>query len=118
MIKVVTGLRRSGKSYLLFKLFSDYLIAEGVPEDHIIKVNLEDRRNKTLRNPDELLAYLDAQFKDDKMHYILLDEVQMVSEFEERENGILVTLQRPDYVRNIVGKSSDTPPVPPQYPLS
>lgn len=89
MIKVVTGLRRSGKSYLLFKLFSDYLIAEGVPEDHIIKVNLEDRRNKTLRNPDELLAYLDAQFKDGKMHYILLDEVQMVSEFEDVLNSYL-----------------------------
>ena len=51
LIKIVTGLRRSGKSYLLFRLFSDYLKEQGIPEDHIIKVDLEDRRNAPLRNP-------------------------------------------------------------------
>ena len=81
MIKVVTGMRRCGKSYLLFNLFSDALKNEGVDEQHIIKVNLEDRRNKALRDPDKLLEYIDGHLKDDKMHYILLDEVQLVSEF-------------------------------------
>ena len=56
MIKVITGMRRSGKSYLLFNIFQDYLKSQGVDEQHIIKVNLENRRNKTLRNPDILLS--------------------------------------------------------------
>ena len=89
MIKVVTGMRRCGKSYLLFNLFSNALKAEGVDEQHIIKVNLEDRRNKELRDPDKLLKYIDSRFLDDKMHYILLDEVQLVSEFEDVLNSYL-----------------------------
>ena len=89
MIKVVTGMRRCGKSYLLFNLFSNALKAEGVDEQHIIKVNLEDRRNKELRDPDKLLEYIDSRFQDDKMHYILLDEVQLVSEFEDVLNSYL-----------------------------
>ena len=56
IIKVITGMRRSGKSYLLFNIFQDYLKSQGVDEQHIIKVNLENRRNKTLRNPDILLS--------------------------------------------------------------
>ena len=74
MIKVVTGMRRCGKSFLLFHLFADTLKAEGVDEKHIVKINLEDRRNKALRNPDELLKYIDSRLLDDRMHYILLDE--------------------------------------------
>ena len=89
MIKVVTGMRRCGKSYLLFNLFSDALEAEGVDEQHIIKINLEDRRNKALRDPDKLLEYIDSRLQDDKMHYILLDEVQLVSEFEDVLNSYL-----------------------------
>ena len=89
MIKVVTGLRRSGKSYLLFNIFIDALKNEGVDDKHIIQVNLEDRRNKHLRNPDELMAYIDARLGDDKMHYILLDEVQLVDEFEDVLNSYL-----------------------------
>jgi len=89
MIKVVTGMRRCGKSYLLFNLFSNALKAEGVDEQHIVKVNLEDRRNKELRDPDKLLEYIDSRFQDDKMHYILLDEVQLVSEFEDVLNSYL-----------------------------
>ena len=89
MIKVVTGLRRSGKSFLLFNLFSDFLKNDGVDEKHIIQINLEDRRNKNLRNPDELLAYIDARIGDEKMYYVLLDEVQMVSEFEDVLNSYL-----------------------------
>ena len=56
MIKVITGMRRSGKSYLLFNIFQDYLKSQGVDDQHIIKVNLENRRNKKLRNPDILLS--------------------------------------------------------------
>ena len=89
MIKVVTGMRRCGKSYLLFNLFSDALKAEGVDDRHIIKVNLEDRRNKELRNPDKLLEYIDGCLKDDQMHYVLLDEVQLVDEFEDVLNSYL-----------------------------
>lgn len=62
LIKVVTGVRRCGKSYLVFNLFAKYLKSIGVNDDHIIKVNLENRRNKKLRNPDALLEYLDGKF--------------------------------------------------------
>lgn len=89
MIKVVTGVRRCGKSYLVFNLFSNYLKSIGVNDDHIIMVNLEDRRNKKLRNPDTLLEFIDGKFVDQQMHYILLDEVQMVDEFEDVLNSYL-----------------------------
>jgi len=89
LIKVVTGVRRCGKSYLVFNLFTKYLKSIGVDDDHIIKVNLEDRRNKKLRNPDALLEYLDGKFVDEQMHYILLDEVQMVDEFVDVLNSYL-----------------------------
>lgn len=89
MIKVITGMRRCGKSYLLFNLFSDALKAGGVDDAHIVQVNLEDRRNKSLRDPDKLLAYIDSRLQDDKMHYVLLDEVQLVREFEDVLNSYL-----------------------------
>ena len=89
MIKVVTGIRRSGKSYLLFRLFHDRLLSDGVDEQHIIQINLEDRLNKRLRDPDELLHHIDSQLKDKEMYYVLLDEVQMVNEFEDVLNSFL-----------------------------
>ena len=89
MIKVITGLRRCGKSFLLFNLFAGFLKQEGIDDKHIIQINLEDRRNKNLRNPDELLAYIDARVSDEKMYYVLLDEVQMVSDFEDVLNSYL-----------------------------
>ena len=89
LIKIITGLRRSGKSYLLFKLFAQYLEEQGVSQDHIIKIDLEDRRNAKLRNPDVLLAHIDSKMTDDKMYYILLDEVQHVPEFEDVLNSYL-----------------------------
>lgn len=89
MIKVITGVRRCGKSYLLFHLFTEWLLAEGIAENHIIKVNLEDRRNKSLRNPDSLLAYIDGKMVDKDMYYILLDEIQLVDEFEDVLNSYL-----------------------------
>lgn len=89
MIKVITGVRRCGKSYLLFELFCKHLREQGIDERHIIKVDLEDRRNAPLRDPDALLHYIDSQFVDNGMHYVLLDEVQMVSEFEDVLNSFL-----------------------------
>ncbi|MBR1550376.1 MAG: ATP-binding protein [Bacteroidales bacterium] len=89
MIKVVTGLRRCGKSYLLFELFANALMAEGVRDDHIIKINLEDRRRKNLRDPDNLLQFIDGRMVDDQMYYILLDEVQHVKDFEDVLNSYL-----------------------------
>lgn len=89
MIKIITGMRRCGKSFLLFNLFSEALMEEGVKKDHIIKINLEDRRLKNLRDPDELLHYIDAQIVDQDMYYILLDEVQLVNEFEDVLNSYL-----------------------------
>ena len=64
MIKVVTGIRRCGKSYLLFKLFYDFLKGEGVDDSHIVRVDLEDRRNSALRDPDALLTYIDGRMTD------------------------------------------------------
>ena len=89
MIKVVTGIRRCGKSYLLFTLFRDYLKSQGVDEQHIVMVDLEDRRNANLRDPDALLAYIDAHLTDAQQYYILLDEVQLVPEFEDVLNSYL-----------------------------
>lgn len=89
LIKIITGLRRSGKSYLLFRLFASWLREQGVEESHIIKVDLEDRRNIALRNPDALLTHIDSLMKDGNMYYILLDEVQHVPEFEDVLNSYL-----------------------------
>ena len=89
MIKIITGIRRCGKSFLLFNLYKRNLIERGVTADHIIEVNLEDRRNKKLRNPDALLEYIDSKMVDSGRYYILLDEVQMVSEFEDVLNSYL-----------------------------
>ena len=89
LIKVVTGIRRSGKSYLLRVLFKNYLIETGIKKDHIIELDLENRRNKKFRNPDTLLEYIDARIVDGDMYYILLDEIQMVSEFEDVLNSYL-----------------------------
>lgn len=89
LIKTVTGIRRCGKSYLLFQLFSSWLKEEGISDDHIIKIDLENRRNKELRNPDVLLEYIDSKINDDEMHYVMIDEVQLVSEFEDVLNSYL-----------------------------
>lgn len=89
MIKVVTGIRRSGKSYLLFKLFYEYLLSQGVLESHIIKIELDQRKNRIYRDPDVILDYIETLIKDDKQYYILLDEVQMLNDFEEVLNSLL-----------------------------
>lgn len=89
LIKVVTGIRRSGKSYLLRVLFKNYLIENGIKEDHIIELDLENRRNKKYRDPDMLMSYIDGNMTDESMYYILLDEIQLVSEFEDVLNSYL-----------------------------
>ena len=84
LIKIITGIRRCGKSYLLFNLYYNYLLENGVSEDHIIKIALDDDDNKELRDPDKLSAFLHGKISDDRnMFYILLDEVQFAISSEE-----------------------------------
>ena len=89
MVKIITGVRRCGKSYLLFKLFRDHLIQSGVEDDHIISIALDDFGNKELQNPDELYAYVKSRVTDGGNYYILLDEIQLVADFESVVNGFL-----------------------------
>lgn len=89
MIKVITGMRRSGKSFLLFELFPDYLLHHDIDAQHIIKVDLENYKNRELRNADALYAFVESRMSDDKTYYILLDEVQMLEHFEDVLNGFL-----------------------------
>lgn len=89
LIKIITGIRRCGKSYLLFKLFHEYLNSQGISDDHIIEIALDDRTNKDLRNPDNLLKYIKEQITDKRLYYIMLDEVQMVDEFTDVLNSLL-----------------------------
>lgn len=89
LIKVVTGIRRCGKSYLLLHLFHNHLLEEGVPEDHVIEVALDDRRNKALRDPDAMLRYIEQRTQGKGDYYIILDEVQYMDEFEDVLNSLL-----------------------------
>lgn len=89
MIKVITGIRRCGKSYLLDPIFKNYLLENGVKKDHIIKLDLDYRENKKYHNPDILFDYIMSQRKDDDMYYILLDEIQEVDDFESVLNSFL-----------------------------
>ena len=94
LIKIITGVRRCGKSYLLFKLFHEWLNANGIDDNHIIEVALDDRSNKALRDPDALLNYVKSQITDKGLHYILLDEIQIVPEFTDVLNSLL-------HIRNV-----------------
>lgn len=98
LIKVVTGIRRCGKSYLLFELFYNYLKEQGVEDNHIIKLALDDRKNKKYRDPDVLCDFVHEQIVDEKQYYILLDEVQFVSEFEDVLNSFLHIKNADTYV--------------------
>lgn len=89
MIKVVTGIRRCGKSYLLFNIFKNYLLTRDVSASHIITIELDQRKNRKYRDPDALLDYIESLILDDEQYYILLDEVQMLEEFEEVLNSLL-----------------------------
>jgi len=88
-VKIVTGVRRCGKSYLLFQLFKRHLLESGVRPSHIIEIQLEDRSNRELRDPDACLAFIKKQIKDAKPYYLLIDEVQLMPEFEDVLNSCL-----------------------------
>ncbi|MBQ7780658.1 MAG: ATP-binding protein [Lachnospiraceae bacterium] len=89
MIKVVTGIRRSGKSYLLFTIFKNYLLEQGIDENHIVSIELDQRKDKKYRDPDAILDYIESRITDEEQYYILLDEVQLLEEFEEVLNSLL-----------------------------
>lgn len=89
MIKVITGIRRSGKSFLVFHIFKNYLLREGVKESHIITIELDQRKYRQYREPDAMLDYIESLITDKEDYYILLDEVQMLRDFEEVLNSLL-----------------------------
>lgn len=89
LVKIITGIRRCGKSYLLFTLFHDYLNSHGIDDDHIIEIALDDRINIELRNPDAILKYIKSKIVDKSLYYIILDEVQMIPEFADVLNSLL-----------------------------
>lgn len=89
MVKVITGLRRCGKSYLLFQLFKRLLLEEGIPADHIIEIEFDRRRNARLRNPDAACEYIDSMLRDKNQYYLFLDEVQFLEDFESVLNDYL-----------------------------
>ena len=94
MIKIITGIRRCGKSFLLFELFHEYLNSIGVDDDHIIEIALDDRANAEYRDPDKILSYIKGRITDRNNYYVLLDEVQMVEDFVGVMNSLL-------HIRNV-----------------
>ena len=97
-IKVVTGPRRCGKSFLLTTLFHNHLLSEGIAEDHIIEVALEDRMNQKLRNPDAMLEYVHSRITDKELYFIILDEVQKMDEFVDVLNSLMYIKNADVYV--------------------
>ena len=91
LIKIITGLRRSGKSFLLKKLFHQHLLDEGVREDHILVIDMESRKNREFKNPDYLLDWVEKMMIDYETYYIIIDEVQEVEEFVEVLSSLSVT---------------------------
>ena len=88
-VKIITGIQRCGKSYLLFTLFADFLKERGVDEAHIIKIDLDSFSNRKLRDAEELYKFLNSQIKDTSMYYLLLDEIQLVPDFADILNEFL-----------------------------
>ena len=89
LVKIVTGIRRCGKSYLLDPIFRNYLLSQGIKKDHIIKLDLDERDNYRYHDPDELNKYIKDKIKDKGKYYIILDEVQKVKDFESVLIGFL-----------------------------
>ncbi len=89
LVKIITGIRRCGKSFLLFNLFKKQLEKEGIDNEHIIEMAFDDFGNRKYRNPDKFYQYIKSLIKDESMYYILLDEVQMMDEFEDVLNGLM-----------------------------
>lgn len=90
LIKILTGIRRCGKSILLFELYYDKLLSLGVNKNHIIKINLEAASSYSLRKRESFVSYVNSQINDDSKYYLLVDEIQFLEEFEEAVNGIRV----------------------------
>ena len=89
LIKIITGIRRCGKSYLLFNIFYDYLISKGIDNEHIIKIALDDILNEEYKDPRRLLLYIKESIKDSNNYYIFIDEVQMMDNFSGALNSLL-----------------------------
>lgn len=89
LVKIITGIRRCGKSFLLFNLFKSQLEKEGIDKEHIIEMAFDDFANREYRDPEKFYQYAKAQIKDGRMYYVLLDEVQMMDQFEDVLNGLL-----------------------------
>lgn len=89
LVKIITGIRRCGKSFLLFNLLKSQLEKEGIDKEHIIEMAFDDFANREYRDPEKFYQYVKAQIKDGRMYYVLLDEVQMMEQFEDVLNGLL-----------------------------
>ena len=98
LVKVITGIRRCGKSVLLFDLYYDYLLKAGVKKENIIKINLETKKNASLRNDDALYDYIVKQINGDDRYYIFIDEIQLVDHFEDVVNGLRVDCNADIYI--------------------
>ena len=98
LIKIVSGIRRAGKSYLLKTLFRAHLLEQGVPADHILVIDLEGRQNKPFRNPDYLLDWVDQKMQDSDQYYIIIDEVQRVEDFVEMLGSLVLKENADVYV--------------------
>ncbi len=103
MVKIITGMRRCGKSYLLFNLFATHLKSEGTDEQHIIAIDLENLYNERLREPMALLQHIDEQVQDDNVYYVLIDEVQLLGRFEEVLNTLM---KRPNMDVYVTGSNA------------
>lgn len=90
IIKIITGVKNSDNSYLLFNIYYDYLLSVGIKEENIIRINLESIRYKNLREPEKLFQYLDNLIKKDERYYIFIDEIQLLDQFEDVVNGIKI----------------------------
>ena len=103
MVKVITGVRRCGKSFLLFNLFRNYLANQGVDDAHIIEIDFEDYENKRFRDPETFYAYAKERVSGAGQYYMLLDEVQRLGEFEDVLNGFL---RRPNVELYVTGSNA------------
>ena len=98
IIKIITGIRRCGKSYLLFEIYFNYLIKNGVDKEHIILINLESKKNEYLRDSNNLYSYVEKNIIDEKKYYIFIDEIQMVDQLEDVINGIRTDFNSDIYI--------------------
>ncbi len=98
IVKIITGIRRCGKSYLLFKIYYDYLLSKGVKDEFIIKINLESIKYEKYRNASTLFEYLENKIKKDNKYYIFIDEIQLIDNFEDLVNGIKIDFNSDLYI--------------------